>query len=109
MFSKASALVLKASKVYLDNEHWKCYYHALSGDELKSQILTVANKVTDKMISYPFSELSAKYREYEEQGIKAQIEKDFNVDANECVPCVIEFLNDAKIEYTGRPYIKELA
>jgi hypothetical protein len=106
MFSKASNLALKAAKVYLDNEKWVCYYHALSGDELKTQIFTVANKETDKIISYYFQDLSAKYREYEEIGIKAKLQQDFETEANECLPCIIEFLNDAKIEYTGKLYIK---
>ena len=106
MFSKASSLALKAAKVYLNNEKWVCYYHALSGDELKTQIFTIANKKTDKMISYYFQDLSAKYKEFEEQGIKNKLKKDFEVNADECLPCVIEFLNDAKIEYTNKPYIK---
>ena len=106
MFSKANPLSLKAAKVYLDDTTWLCYYHALSGDELKTQIFTVANKETDKMISYSFQDLSAKYKEFEEQGIKNQLEKDFEVNAKDCLPCAINFLNDAKIEYTNKPYIK---
>lgn len=106
MYSKASKLALKASKIYLDNENWVCYYHALSGEELKSQIFTVANKKTDKMISYSFSDLSIKYKEYEEQGIKNLLKNDFEIEVDECLPCAFNFLNDAKIEYTNKPYFK---
>jgi hypothetical protein len=107
MFSKATELALKAQKVYLDNENWRCYWHGLSGDELKTQIFTVANKQTDKMISYAFSDISAKYKESEVLGLNELLVKDFEVKVDECLPCTIEFLNDAKIEYTGSPYIKE--
>ena len=105
MFSKASTMALKATKVYLDNENWVCYYHALSGDELKTQIFTLANKTTDKMISYYFSDISSKYKMENINGIKNKFIKDFEVNVDECLPCAIEFLNDAKIEYTGKSYI----
>jgi hypothetical protein len=62
--------------------------------------------INPKMISYYFQDLSAKYKEFEEQGIKNQLEKDFEVNAKDCLPCAINFLNDAKIEYTNKPYIK---
>jgi len=106
MYSKATLLSLKSAKTYLDTNKWLCFYHALSGDELKTQIFTVANKETDKMISYYYQDLSAKYKEFEEQGIKNHLKKDFEIDADDCLPCVINFLNDAKIEYTNKPYIK---
>jgi hypothetical protein len=106
MLSTANQASLKSSKTYLDNNTWLCYYHALSGDELKNQILTIANKTTDQMISYSFKELSACYKINEVQGIADQLQYNFAQDVSELLPYTIEFLNDAKIEYTGRPYIK---
>ena len=99
--SKASELALKANKVYLDNSEWLCYWHALSGDELKTQIFTVADKTADKLISYTFSDLSGLYKAYGEAGVKEKIGSD------DLVPYVLKFFNDAKIEYTGKPFIKE--
>ena len=42
------------------------------------------------------------------ESIKDYLKEKFKVDADELVPCVLQFLNDAKIEYTGRPFIKEI-
>lgn len=107
MLSKASKLALKANKVYSDNTEWLVYYHALSGDELKTQILTIGHKPTDKIISYPFSELSGEYKKYEIDGLKNRLQKDFNDDPSYLIQHVLQFLNDAKIEYTGKPFIEE--
>jgi hypothetical protein len=109
MYSKVNKEALKAVKNYINNDVWHCYWHGLSGDELKTQIFTVAHKPSDKMVSFSFYELSAGYKLNEEQGIKDVLNKEFKVEADELVPYVLEFLNDAKIEYTGRPYIKEIA
>lgn len=109
MLSKATKLALKANKVYIDNSEWYCYWHALSGDELKTQIFTVGHKLIDKIVSYPFYELSSAYKEHEEQGIENRLKKDFDAETKSLVPYVLEFLNDAKIEYTNKPFIKEIA
>ena len=109
MLSKASQLALKANKTYLNNDEWLVYYHALSGDELKSQILSIGHKPTDNLISFSFSNLSSPYKENEEQGIANKLQKDFEVKTDELVPYVLEFLNDAKIEYTGKPFIVTMA
>jgi hypothetical protein len=97
--SKASELALKANKVYVDNSELMCYWHKLSADELKSQIFTIANKQEDKLISYTFSQLSSAYKAFEEEGIKEIL------GSETLVPYAIEFLNDAKIEYTGKPFL----
>ncbi len=97
-FSQATELALKANKVYVDNSEWMCYWHRLSGDELKNQIFTVANKHQDQLTSYTFSQLSAAYKAFEENGVK-QI-----LGSETLVPYATKFLNDAKIEYTGKPF-----
>lgn len=105
--SKATPLALKAKTEYLNNDKWLAYYHALSGDDLPSQIFTIAHKTSDKMISYPFADLSDEYKKYEAEGIKNKLQKDLSDDPSDLIPHVLQFLNDAKIEYTGRPFIKE--
>jgi len=110
-YSKASKLALKAKKIYsaLDS-NWYCYYHALSGDELKSQILTLAHKPTDNIVSFQFQELSAPYKMYEDDGIKNLIKEKFKVideEVYECIHYIKEFFDDAKIEYTGRPFFNK--
>jgi ATP-binding cassette subfamily F protein 3 len=48
--SKLNELALKAKKIYSpNNSNWNCYYHALSGEELKNQIITIAHKQLDKV------------------------------------------------------------
>ncbi len=113
-YSKASKLALKAKKVYSSiDSTWHCYYHYLSGDELKNQIITIAHKPTDAMWSFQYKELTAPYKEKEDAGLVELIKQKYNVTDNEvpeCVNCIKEFLDDAKIEYTGRPFFnKELA
>lgn len=109
MYSTINKQALKAIKTYVNNDVWHCYWHALSGDELKAQIFTVVHKPSDQMLSFCFSDLSSPYKLNEEQGIKDYLKEKFNVDANEIVSCVLQFLNDAQIEYLGKPFIKELA
>jgi len=109
MYSKASKAALKSNKTYVNDDVWHCYWHALSGDELKTQIFTAAHKPSDQILSFSFSDLATPYKVNEEQGIKDYLKDKFKVDADELVPCVLQFLNDAKIEYTGRPFIKETA
>jgi hypothetical protein len=109
MLSKATELALKSKTKYLDNDKWLVYYHALSGDELKNQILSIGHKPTDKLVSFSFLDLSNPYKENEEQGIANKLQKDFKVETDELVFYVLEFLNEAKIEYTGKPFIVTMA
>lgn len=109
---KASGLALKAKKQYStwDHSNWHCYYHALSGDELKTQIISIFYKPTEDERSWSFSDVSSAYKMNEEQGLKDWIVGKYGEmpesDLNECVGYIIQFLNDAKIEYTGRPFIQ---
>ena len=109
-YSKATPLALKAKKVYSSiDSNWHCYYHALSGDELKEQILTIAHKPTDAMYSFTFKELSAPYKENEDQGLIEFFNKNYQVSQEETfelLTYIKEFLDDAKIEYTGRPFFQ---
>jgi hypothetical protein len=113
-YSKASELALKAKKVYSSiDSTWHCYYHHLSGDELKEQILTIAHKPTDAMMSFAYKDLTAPYKMYEDQGLINFVKEKYNVadeEVYECVNCIKEFLDDAKIEYIGKPFFnKEIA
>jgi hypothetical protein len=107
-YSKSTELALKAKKVYSNiDSSWHCYYHALSGDELKEQILTIAHKPTDQMYSWAFKDLTLHYKMYEDQGLFNFIKEKYNVAENEiyeCINYVKKFLDDAKIEYTGKPF-----
>ena len=109
MYSTINKEALKSRKTYTNNDVWHCYWHGLSGDDLKTQIFTVAHKPTDQMLSFCFSDLSSPYKLNEEQGVLKHLEEKFNVDVDEIVPFALQFLNDAKIEYMGRPYIEETA
>jgi len=110
-YSKASELALKAKKIYSSiDSSWHCYYHALSGDELKEQILTIAYKPTDAMMSFAYKDLTAPYKMYEDQGLVNFVKEKYNVsdeEIYECVNCIKEFLDDAKIEYTGKPFFNK--
>ena len=110
-YSKATELALKAKKVYSSiDSPWHCYYHALSGDELKEQILTIVHKPTDAMMSFAYKDLTAPYKMYEDQGLFNFIKEKYNVaeqEVFECVNCIKEFLDDAKIEYTGKPFFNK--
>ena len=109
---KTAGLGLKAKVQYStwDNSNWHCYYHALSGDELKTQIMSIFYKPTGDEKSWGFSDLSAPYKANEEDGLREWIAKTYNAsieDVEECLGYIIQFLNDAKVEYTGKPFIKE--
>lgn len=105
MFSKATPLALKAKKVYLDDSEWYIYYHALSGEELKTQILSMAHKPTDMLLSYNFEEISTAHKVNDMDGVKEFLQAQFvGVDLTNLIPKVVDFLNDAKLEYTNRPY-----
>jgi hypothetical protein len=110
-YSKATELALKAKKNYSSiDSNWHCYYHALSGDELKEQIMTIAHKPTDAMISFYFKDLTAPYKEREDQGLVEFVKQKYKVTDNEipeCINCIKEFLDDAKIEYTGKPFFNK--
>jgi len=110
-YSKASKLALKAKKVYSSiDSPWHCYYHALSGDELKEQIMTIAHKPTDAMMSFSFKDLTSSYKMYEDQGLVNFVKEKYKVsdeEIPECVNCIKEFLDDAKIEYTGKPFFNK--
>lgn len=108
MYSTVNKEALKSIKTYVNNDDWHCFWHGLSGDELKTQIFTVAHKPSDQMISFTFSDFSGGYKLNEEEGIRDVLSKQLKVETFELVPYVLEFLNDSKIEYTGRPFIKEL-
>jgi hypothetical protein len=107
-YSKASELALKSKKVYSNvDSPWHCYYHALSGDELKEQIITIAHKQTDVMWSFEYKDLTAPYKMYEDQGLINFLKDKYDAseeEITECINYIKEFFDDAKIEYTGRPY-----
>lgn len=110
---KTTGLGLKAKKQYStwDTSNWHCYYHALSGDELKAQIMSIFYKPTGDERSWPFVDLSAPYKMNEEDGVRKWIVDTYGdtpqEDIEECLGYIIQFLNDAKIEYTGRPFVAE--
>ena len=110
-YSKATELALKAKKTYSSiDSNWHCYYHALSGDELKEQILTIAHKPTDAMMSFSYKDLTAPYKMYEDQGLVNFVKEKYNVsdeEIPECVNCIKEFFDDAKVEYTGKPFFNK--
>jgi hypothetical protein len=110
-FSGLSEQALKSNKKYTEPESdWVCYWHGLSGDDLVSQIITVAHKPTDSVYSFTFSEVSGFYKLGEIPEIQKNIEGIFNVEnVQEAVDSVLQFLDDAKIEYTGKSFIKEAA
>lgn len=109
MYSTINKEALKSKKTYTNNDVWHCYWHGLSGDELKTQVFTVAHKPSDQMLSFDFTDLSSPYKFNEAQGVLEHLEEKFNVEVNEIVPFALQFLNDARIEYLGKPFIKELA
>lgn len=110
-YSKATPLALKSKKVYSSIDSvWHCYYHALSGDDLKEQIMTIAHKPSDAMWSFSFKDLTAPYKMYEDQGLLEFVKQKYDVsseEAYECLSYIKEFFDDAKIEYTGRPYFNK--
>lgn len=107
-YKKATELALKSKKNYsAETSTWHCYYHHLSGDELKEQILTIAHKPTDAMMSFAYKDLTAPYKMYEDQGLIDFVKEKYKAsdeEVSECVGYIKEFFDDAKIEYTGRPF-----
>jgi hypothetical protein len=101
---------LKAAKQYStwETSNWYCFYNRLSGDELKTQILSLFYRPTGNVKSWCFSDLSSSYKENEELGVAQWINSKYGdmpqEDIQECVEYICQFLDDAKIEYTGRPF-----
>jgi hypothetical protein len=82
----------------------------LSGDDLSTQIITIAYKPTDAMWSFTYKELGSIYKEKDDFGLVDLITKKYQTkddELYECINCIKEFLNDAKIEYTGRPFFNK--
>lgn len=105
MLSKATPQALKSQKTYLDDSEWLCFWHRLSGDELKEQIYTVGHKPTDQLISFTFKDLSGAYKLEDMDGVKKLIAEKFGVsEVTPSAECAFNFLNDAKLEYTGKEY-----
>lgn len=109
MYSKLNKEALKALKTYVNNDIWHCYWHGLSGDELVNQIFTIAHKPLDVVYSFSFTELSSLYKLDGAEKIGEYLHKVFGVEVNVPVQHVLQFLNDAKLEYTGKSFIKETA
>lgn len=108
---KTAGLGLKAKVQYStwDDSNWYAYYHALSGDELKNQIMSIFYKPTGDERSWEFSTLSAQYKAYEEDGIRNWIAKTYNAspeDVETLLPHVLSFLNDACSEFNMKPLVK---
>lgn len=105
MLSKATELALKSQKTYLDNDEWLCFWHRLSDDQLNTQIFTVGHKPTDQLISFYFMDLSLAYKAADMPGVQKLLSEKFGApDTSSCSDSVWQFLNDAKLEYTGKEY-----
>lgn len=107
---KTIGIALKAKIQYAtwDNSNWHCYYHALSGDELKRQIISIFYKPTGDERSWYFEDVSARYKEHEEVGLKNWVQTTYgstNEDADECVGYILRFINDARAEFCMKPLI----
>jgi hypothetical protein len=109
MYSKLNKEALKSIKTYVNDDVWHCYWHGLSGDELVNQIFTVAHKPSDVVYSLNFTELSSLYKLDGAEKINEFLHKVFDVGVEVPVQHVLQFLNDAKIEYTNKPFFKETA
>ncbi len=109
--SKLNELALKAKKIYSpNNSNWHCYYHALSGEELKNQIITIAHKQLDKVESFSYQDITAPYKMYQDQGLCKFIQEMFNVSIDEIIECsnyVKQFYDDARIEYLNKPFFNK--
>jgi len=109
-FSKLNELALKAKKVYSPiNSNWHCYYHALSGEELKNQVISIAHKQLDKIESFTYEDITQPYKMYEDQGLYNFIKEWFDVSIDEIIECseyVKQFYDDARIEYLGKPFFR---
>jgi len=109
---KTSGLGLKTKVQYAtwDNSNWHCYYHALSGDELKSQIISIFYKPTGDERSWSFADVSAIYKAHEEDGLRKWVTETYGAesqDVDECVEYICRFLNDAREEFGMKPLVKE--
>jgi hypothetical protein len=99
----------KANKRYstYDNSSWHCFWHRLSGDELRSQIISIFYK-QKKENSWAYDEVSAPYKHNEEDGLKVWLSENYpdasDEELNECMNYILEFLDDARIEYVGKPF-----
>jgi hypothetical protein len=108
-FSKLNETALKSKKVYSSvNSNWYCYYHALSGEDLKTQIITIAHKHLDLALSYNYEDITAPYKINEDEGLYDFIKEKFNInndnDIYECINYIKEFYDDARLEYLGKPF-----
>lgn len=106
---KTSGLGLKAKVQYStwNDSNWHTYYHALSGDELNSQIMSIFYKPTGDERSWRFSELAVPYKKYEEDGLRDWISQTYGAsieDIEVLVPLIKQFFNDACAEF-GRKSI----
>lgn len=110
MFSKLNSEALKSKKTYINSaSDWCCYWHLLSGDELKNQVFTVAHKPSDKVYSFSYSELSGLYKLKGVEGVEKNIEALFATEnVTDAVNSSLQFLNDARIEYLGKPLIENI-
>jgi hypothetical protein len=112
-FSKLNELALKTKKVYSPiDSNWHCYYHALSGEELKNQVITIAHKNLDKVESFSYQDITAPYKMNEDQGLYDFIKQMFDVSIDEIIECseyVKQFYDDARIEYLGKPFFNVFA
>lgn len=113
---KTTGIALKAKIQYStwDDSNWHCYYHALSGDELKKQIISIFYKPTNDERSWCFEDISAEYKAYEKEGLTNWLKKTYGPeileqDLNECVEYMCRFLNDAREEFGLKPMVKEIA
>ena len=110
-FSKLNELALKAKKVYSTTDsNWHCYYHALSGEDLKTQVISIAHKQLDKIESFTYQDITSPYKMNEDQGLYDFIKEWFNVSIDEIIECskyVKQFYDDARIEYLNKPFFKE--
>lgn len=110
---KTTGLGLKAKVQYStwDNSNWHCYYHALSGDELKNQIMSIFYKPTGDERSWQFKDLSSAYKMSEEDGVRQWIVDTYGQmpqeDIEECLGYIVRFLNDARAEFNMKPLVAE--
>ena len=109
----ASGLALKAKKQYTtyQESNWHCFYHALSGDTLASQICSIFYGPTGQENSWAFETLSAPYKIQEDDGIAAwllHVYKGATLDdATKLVQYIKQFLNEACEEFGRKPLCSE--
>lgn len=111
---KTNGIALKAKIQYStwDDSNWHCYYHALSGDELKKQIISIFYKPTGDERSWSFEDLSAYYKICEEDGLRNWIKQTYGEkvtleDVEEVLTYICRFFNDACEEFGRKPLVKE--